>query len=59
MDRKWNTSFLGSGIFPGSGGSAILLGFECIINPQNLMKIVRAIFEKFKILKKISYVNYP
>ena len=23
-----------------------LLGFECTINPQNLMKIVRAIFEK-------------
>ena len=27
-----------------------MLGFECTINPQNLIKIVRAIFEKFEIL---------
>ena len=26
-----------------------LLGFECNVNPQNLMKIIRAIFEKMKI----------
>ena len=26
-----------------------LLGFECIINPQNLIKIVGAIFEKIEI----------
>ena len=36
--------------FSGKADSLILLGFECTINPQNLMKIVRAIFEKFKIL---------
>ena len=27
----------------------MLLGFECTINPQNLIKIVRTIFEKFDI----------
>ena len=37
-------------IFPGKADSAILLGFECTINPQNLIKIVGAIFEKIKIL---------
>ena len=26
--------------FPGKSDSAILLGYECAINPQNLMKIV-------------------
>ena len=30
--------------------SVILLGFECSINLQNLIKVVRAIFEKFEIL---------
>ena len=35
--------------FPGKADSAILLGFECTINPQNLIKIVRAIFEKIEI----------
>ena len=30
--------------------SVILLGFKCTINPQYLIKIVRAIFEKFEIL---------
>ena len=28
----------------------MLLGFECTINPQNLMKIVGAIFRKSKFL---------
>ena len=32
--------------FPGNTDSVILLGIECTINPQNLIKIVRAIFEK-------------
>ena len=36
-------------IFPGKADSVILLGFECTINPQNLIKIVGAIFEKIKI----------
>ena len=35
-------------IFPEKTNSAILLGFECAINPQNLIKIVEAIFEKIK-----------
>ena len=39
--------------FPGKSDSVILLGFECIINPQNLIKIVGAIFEKIKIF------NFP
>ena len=37
-------------IFSGKADSAILLRFECIINPQNFMKFVGAIFEKIKIL---------
>ena len=36
--------------FPGKADSEILLDFECTINPQNLIKLVRAIFEKFEIL---------
>ena len=32
--------------FPGKADSVILLGFECTINPQNLIKIDRTIFEK-------------
>ena len=36
--------------FSGKADSLILLGFECTINPQNLNKIVRAIFEKIEIL---------
>ena len=34
--------------FSGKPDSVILLGFECTINPQNLMKIVGATFEKIK-----------
>ena len=37
-------------IFPGKADSAILLGFECTLNPQNFMKFVWAISEKIKIL---------
>ena len=45
------TIFLVSGIFfSGKTESIRLLRFECAINPQNLMKIVGAIFEKIKIL---------
>ena len=43
--------FLVSGIFPGKADSTILLGSECTINPQNVIKIVGAIFEEIKILK--------
>ena len=49
-DRKLNTIFLVSGIFPGKADSVILSGFECTINPQSLMKIVGGIFEKMKML---------
>ena len=45
-------------IFSGKADSAILLGFKRTINPQNLMKIVVAIFEKMKIYF-FSHVNYP
>ena len=47
-DRKLKTIFLLPRIFPGKADSVILLGFECTINPQNLIKIVWAIFEKFE-----------
>ena len=48
-NRKLNTIFLVSRIFR-EKPMVSLLGFECTINPQNLKKIVRAIFEKIKIL---------
>ena len=51
--------FLVLGIFPGKADSIILLGFECTINSQNLIKIVGAIFEKIKIFNFFSHVNYP
>ena len=40
--------------FSGKSRSVILLGFEFTINPQNLMKIVGAIFEKKKTLNFFS-----
>ena len=43
--------FLHSGNFPLKFDSVKLLGLECSINPQNLFKIVGAIFEKFKNFK--------
>ena len=49
-NRKLKTIFLISGIFPGKADNVILLGFECTINLQNLIKIIGAIFEKIKIL---------
>ena len=42
--------FLISGIFLKKIDSVMLLGFKCTLNPQNLIKIVIAIFEKFEIL---------
>ena len=38
------TIFLVSANFPGKADSVILLGFECTINPQHLIKTVGAIF---------------
>ena len=45
--------------FSGKADSVILMGFECTINQQNLIKIVRGIFEKFEILFFFSHANYP
>ena len=41
--------------FFGKSRSVILLGVECTINPQNLIKI----FEKIEFFFIFSYVNYP
>ena len=49
-DRNLKTIFLVSGIFSRKADSVILLGIECIIKTQNLIKIVGAIFEKMEIL---------
>ena len=50
-DRKLKKNiFLVRRIFPVKADSAIFLGFEWTINPQNLMKTVRAIFQKIKLL---------
>ena len=49
-DRKLKTIFIVSRIFPGKADSVILLGFEYTINPENLIKIVGAIFKKIKII---------
>ena len=45
-EKNFKNIFPVSGIFPGKADSTLLLGFECTINPQNLIKIVGAIFEK-------------
>ena len=45
--KKYFSSFIG--LFGKRRGSAMLLGFECTINPQNFMEIVGAIFEKTEI----------
>ena len=39
-----------SGIFSGKAESVTLLGFECTVNPQNLINFVGANFEKIEIL---------
>ena len=39
-----------SGIFSGEAESVTLLGFECTVNPQNLINFVEDIFEKVEIL---------
>ena len=44
--KKFKSIFPVSGIFPRKFASITLLGFEYTINPQNLIKIVGAIFEK-------------
>ena len=49
-DRELKNVFLVSGIFSGKADSVILLGFQCTINPQNLIKIVVAIFETVEVL---------
>ena len=54
-DRKLKTIFIVSRIFSGKPNSVILFGSECAINPQNLIKIIGAIFEK----QIFSYMNYP
>ena len=59
MDRKLKTIFLVSGIFSGKANSVILLSFECAINPQNLIKIVAAIFEKIEILNFFLACELP
>ena len=49
-DRKFKKYFSSYKDFSEKTDSAMFLGFECTINPQNLMKIVGAFFEKMKIL---------
>ena len=39
--------------------SVILLGFECTINPQDLIKIVAAIFQKIKIFNFFFSCELP
>ena len=46
MEKNIKYIFPVLGIFPVKFASITLLGFECTINPQNLIKIVRAIFYK-------------
>ena len=48
-EQKIKSHFSSFRDFPWKANSVILLGFECTINPQNLIEIVLAIFEKMKI----------
>ena len=54
---KLKYSFLSSENFPIKHNSDILLCLECFINPRNLIKIVKADFEKIVLI--FSYTNYP
>ncbi len=58
-DRRKLNYFPVSGLFPGKAFSIILLSFECTINPQNLIKIIRAIFEKLKIFLFFFFCELP
>ena len=49
-EKFWIYIFSVSWILSGKADSVIFLGFECTINPQNLIKVVGAIFEKIRIL---------
>ena len=56
--KKYYSSY--NDFFFGKAHRAILLGLECIINPQNLMKIVGDIFEKMNILNFfLCVLAYP
>ena len=48
-DHKKNKKNCVSGIFSGKADSVMLLSLECTINPQYLIKIVGAIFEKIEV----------
>ena len=48
--QKIKNNFSSLDDFSGKADSVIVLGFECTINTQNLMKIVEAVFQKTKIL---------
>ena len=48
--KKLKHIFQVSGIFSAKADSIIFLGFVGILNPQNLMKFVGAIFEKIEII---------
>ena len=52
--QKIKNDFSSSRDFSGKADSIILLGFEYTINPENVVKIVGAIFEKIKILNFFS-----
>ena len=43
-EKNFKNIFPVSGIFPEKFASISMLGFECTTNPQNLIKIVGAIF---------------
>ena len=46
-DDDGHTDFFSvSGIFLGKADSVILLGFECSINPQNLIKFIEPFLRK-------------
>ena len=57
-EKKIKIFFLDSGNFPGKAGSVILSSFECTINPQNLIKLLKPFFIKSN-FHFSSYVNYP
>ena len=51
--RRWKKIFkifFKFEVFPGKSDSIILLTFECTINPQNLIEVVRAFLRKSKFL---------
>ena len=54
--KKVKNYFSSSRDFSRKADSIILLGFKCTINPRNVIEMIRAIFEKIKIVNFFFFI---